>query len=170
MNEFKFLALSFSNRILIYTAIPIWTAFIAGILFFDLNRHIFQYFGIFFVACLAWVLFAFLFIVKRVKITSTSDLIQIYINGNLKYETDSGNLKYIISNDPDNAFSGNSVSFVFEDKEFTFLIMESKAISPSSYKRSKIINHFVQEYQLRKEFHNKKYKYINANRNKFMNS
>ena len=162
MNEFKFLAFSFSYRILMYIAIPIWAIFIVGTLFFDLHHYIFQYFGIFFVACLIWLSFAFLFIMKRVKIVSISDLIQIYINGNLKYETHISNLKHIISNAPNNTFSRNSISFVFEDKEFTFLIMESKGISLSSSKRFKIINHFVQEYELRKEIHNKEYKYINT--------
>lgn len=77
MKEFKFWAITYTFKQMLLIAVPIWIIFIAIIFFIDMDKYFFYAW----IGAFIWIVFCFLFIIKRVRITfSERKQISIYIS------------------------------------------------------------------------------------------
>lgn len=168
MNEFKFWATPFSYKQLLLFAIPVWIIFALAMIFIDIER----YFHYLFIFMIFWFIVVVpVFLLKRVKLIFSEDIIEIYYYGKLKYSTNIAGLECIIGTDIDKNKGTTSLKFIFSDKQYTFLIMESNgSFSSSVNKQVEILRELTARYNLEKEFYkdvfiDKAYTYINPRYN-----
>lgn len=168
MKEFKFWAMPFSYKQLLLLGIPIWIILGSFMIFIDLERYFYHLF----IFMIFWfIVIVPVFLLKRVKLVFSEDIIEIYYYGRLKHSTNIEGLECIIGTDIDKGKGATSLQFIFSDKRYTFIIMESSgAFSSHTSKQTEILKELAGKYNLEKIFYkdvfmDKAYMYTNPHYN-----
>jgi hypothetical protein len=147
MKEFKFWALPCSLTQMFLIVLP------AGIVFLFLMYKD-EYFEYLFAGAFIWNVIFFLFFMKRVRINfSESGTIRLYINGKEKIVAEPQQFEYVRGIDIDNTANQSTLHLVFNGKDFTFSLFESKGAKTS--KQQELLQYMVVTYNLEKELYKK---------------